>query len=152
MEFTELHLQNHRPPRSPSSQALQFSGQISQCYVTAVLQPRAVHLGTRGSDFATAGLKEIQMISSVTHSTGQNPAACIFPGGQCPELDAVRRKNDHRMILVRDFGGLLLAVGGKKKVSAHHKFLFLKLSHVKFCHIRVKSSSLVLCSELLLTD
>lgn len=31
-----------------------------------------MHLGTRGSDFAPTGLKEIQMVSSVTHSTVQN--------------------------------------------------------------------------------
>lgn len=72
--FTELHLQNPVLLKSPGSQAFQsfLTRQISQCYFTTVLQPRVMLLGTCGSDFATAGLKEIQIISSVTHSTEQN--------------------------------------------------------------------------------
>lgn len=40
-----------------------------------------------------------------------------------------------------------------KNSLAHHKFLFLKLSHVEFCHIKVKSSGVsVRCSKLLISD
>lgn len=40
-----------------------------------------------------------------------------------------------------------------KNSLAHHKFLFLKLSHVEFCHIKVKSSGFtVRCSKLLISD
>lgn len=94
--FTKLHLQNHRLLKSPGSYKLpqaptRFSfltRQISMCYFTTVLQPGVMHLGTRGSDFATVGLKEIQMISSATHSTEQNSgvfdSASLFLDVKCP--------------------------------------------------------------------
>ena len=70
MGFTKLHLQNQELLKSPSSHAFQsfLTRQISKCYFTTVLQPRVMHLG----DFATVGRKEIQVISSVTHSTEHN--------------------------------------------------------------------------------
>lgn len=157
MAFTELHLQNPVLLRSPSSQTVQsfLTRQISKCYFTAILKPRPMYLSGCGSDFATAGLKEIQMISSLTHSTEQTTR--IFDSASF-FLDVKisvqwTRRGQKKWPQSNCSKGFLMAPPGSKEVKewhAHYVFLFLKLSHVEFHHIRVKS--MVMCSKLLIAD
>lgn len=62
-------------PKLPRLQSF-LTRQISKCYFTTALQPRLMHLGPCSSDFAAVGWKEIQVISSLTHSRGHNSGVC----------------------------------------------------------------------------